>query len=129
MGRGRTVRTDRARERFLEVLAESCNVSEACRRANIGRATAYEWREDDSLFAKAWAEAEAIAVDRLEQVAWDRATGGVSDRMLEILLKAHRPEKYVERREVTGTGGGPVLHQIALVGPQHKIDVHLIEPE
>jgi hypothetical protein len=33
-----------------------------------------------------------------------------SDRMLELLLRAHRPEKYCERtrHELAGTSGGPL---------------------
>jgi hypothetical protein len=56
----------------------------------------YEWRDDDEGFARDWHEAEQAAVDRLEQIAFQRARAGRSDRMLEILLKAHR-RKYVEK--------------------------------
>ena len=106
----RTNRTNRAREAFLEALEETCNVSEAARRAGIGRRTAYDWRDADQDFATAWDEAEDVAADKLEQVAWDRATSGQSDRMLEILLKAHRPEKFKDRvvQELTGKDGGPI---------------------
>lgn len=123
----RTSRTNRAREMFISVLSESCNVSEACRAAGIGRTTAYEWRRDDLTFAAQWDEAEEEAADRLEREAWRRAVDGTdkpvthqgvitatykeySDRMLEILLKAHRPEKFVEkvRNEHTGANGGPI---------------------
>ena len=93
----RTDRTDRAREVFLEALRETCNVSHAARTAGIGRRTAYDWRDADPDFAAAWQEAEDEAVDKLEQVARERAIDS-SDRMMEILLKAHRPDKYVERR-------------------------------
>jgi hypothetical protein len=125
--RGRTVRPDRAREKFLDVLAETCNVSESARQAGIGRRTAYEWRAADALFAEAWNEAEQEAADKLEREAWRRAVEGTdkpvtyqgvitgtykeySDKMLEILLKAHRPEKFVERvrAEHTGKDGGPI---------------------
>lgn len=123
----RTARTDRARETFLKTLRESCNVSEAARAAKIGRRTAYDWRDADPQFAAEWDEAEEEAADRLEREAWRRAVDGTdkpvtfqgaitatykeySDRMLEILLKAHRPEKYVERirAEHTGKDGGPI---------------------
>lgn len=114
MTRGRTLRPDRARETFLAVLAETCNVSDAARKAGIGRRTAYEWKAADEAFAAAWREAEEEAADKLEREAWRRAVEGVdkpvtfqgaitatykeySDRMLEILLKGHRPEKYTER--------------------------------
>lgn len=105
----RTVRTDRAREAFISTLRETCNVSESCRAANIGRRTAYDWRNDDETFRAAWEDAEEEAADKLEQVARQRAIDG-SDRMLEILLKAHRPEKFVERvrNEHIGKNGGPI---------------------
>lgn len=127
MGRGRTIRTDRAREKFLSILAKTCNVSEAARAANISRQAAYEWRAEDETFAIAWTNAEQEAADKLEREAWRRGVEGVdkpvtfqgvitdtykeySDRMLEILLKAHRPDKFVERTksEVTGKDGGPI---------------------
>jgi len=138
MARGRTVRPDRARETFLDVLRETCNVSEAARAAGIGRRTAYEWRAADPAFAEAWKEAEEIAADKLEREAWRRAVDGTdkpisfqgvitatykeySDRMLEILLKAHRPDKFVERSksEVTGPNGGPV--RIDLSGAPNEV--------
>jgi len=109
--------TDRARGKFLTKLAETCNVSESARVAGIARRTVYEWREVDPAFAAAWAIAEEEAADKLEREAWRRGVEGTdkpvvyqgeitdtykeySDRMLEILLKAHRPEKFAERTRV-----------------------------
>lgn len=117
----RTVRTDRARETFIETLRGSCNVSESARAAGIGRRTAYEWREADEEFAAAWKDAEDEAADKLEREAWRRAVEGTdkpisfqgvitatykeySDKMLEILLKAHRPEKFTDRSKVEHSG-------------------------
>lgn len=118
MPRGRTGRTSRARKAFLEKLAECCNVSEAARVAGISRRSAYDWRNDDPSLAADWDAAEQEAIDRLEQTAWTRATNDNSDRMLEILLKAHRPEKYVERirAEHTGRNGGPLAVRFDLTG-------------
>lgn len=114
MPRGKPVRTDRARDKFLAVLRQSCNVSAAARAAGIGRATAYQWRSDDSQFDADWKDAEDEAVDNLEQCAWDRATLGESDRMLEILLKGHRPEKYVDRLRAEHSGGLTHDHRVNL---------------
>ena len=117
----RAARSDRARAKFLDVLRESCNVSEAARAAGIGRRTAYEWRDADEEFATAWAEAEQEAIDKLEREAWRRAVEGVdkpvvhqgvitgtykeySDKMLEILLKGHRPERYTDRSKIEHSG-------------------------
>lgn len=102
-------RTNRAREMFLDELRKTCNVSHAARAAGVGRRTVYQWRDADPAFAEAWADAEEEAVDALELAARERAMDS-SDRMMEILLKAHRPEKYVERvrSELTGANGGPI---------------------
>lgn len=117
----RANRTDRAREAFLAVLRETCNVSEACRTAGISRSTAYEWRAENEKFAADWHDAEEEAADKLEREAWRRAVEGVdkpivhqgvitatykeySDRMLEILLKGHKPDKYTERNKVEHSG-------------------------
>jgi hypothetical protein len=96
-------------------------VSEACRAAGIGRTTAYEWRDTDPVFAAAWKDAEEDAADKLEREAWRRGVEGTdkpityqgeitgtykeySDRMLEILLKGHRPEKFKDKVDVTSDG-------------------------
>jgi hypothetical protein len=106
--------TDRARAKFLERLRESPNISAAARCGGFSRTQAYRMREADAKFAAEWDEAIEESIDALEQTAWERA-GLSSDRLTEVLLKAHRPDKYVEKRllEHTGKDGGPV--QIAKV--------------
>lgn len=104
MKKPRTARTDRARATFLEEMRTTCNVSHSARAAGVGRRTVYDWRDADPEFAAAWDDAEEEAVDMLEKAARDRALDG-SDRMMEILLKAHRPEKYVERFKGEISGG------------------------
>lgn len=61
---------------FLEVLAETCNVSEACRQAGGSTAAAYKLRQKDAAFRAAWREAIAIAYRRLELVLLERAFNG-----------------------------------------------------
>jgi transposase-like protein len=91
-----TAFTARARATFLDTFRATCNVSEAARAIGVSRRTVYNWRDRDPTFAAEWDDAEQEAIDALEKIARDRAIDG-SDRMMEILLKAHRPEKYVER--------------------------------
>lgn len=127
----RSKRTTAREEKFLAVLRRTCNVSEAAAAAGIGRRTAYEWRDADDAFREAWDDAAQEAADHLEREAWRRAVEGTdkpitfqgqitatykeySDRMLELLLKAHRPEKFKERvaNELSGkvdTGPGYVF--------------------
>lgn len=111
------------RARFIETLELSANVGRACEAANISRSTAYKWREEDQEFAAAWEQAVENAIDRLEEEAWRRAFEGAdrpviykgeitetfkehSDRLMECLLRANRPEKYRERSQVELVGEG-----------------------
>lgn len=122
---GRTKRTPKAISDFLAKLEEGSTVSAAAAAVNIGRRTAYEWRADDTAFANAWDEAVEVGTDLLEDEAKRRAADGYdepvfwqgkqvgvvrkySDRLLQVMLKARRPEKFKDRFENTGPGGGPI---------------------
>jgi len=115
------------RPRFLEALAGTANVSEACAAASVGRTTVYAERRTNDTFREEWERRIDTAVDKLEREAWRRAAEGIeepiysrgelvgtirrySDLLLIFLLKAHRPEKYREsfRHELTGPGGGSI---------------------
>lgn len=63
-------------EDFLSVLAETCNVSEACRQSGVASATAYSRRKSDAGFRAGWNEALATAYRRLELVLLERAFNG-----------------------------------------------------
>jgi len=115
--------TDHQRNFFLARLAESGNVSDAARWAAVSRSGAYALRLADEEFALAWAEAQGQAVDALELEARRRAVDGVeqpvlyagkpvhdesgdpvtvrhySDRLLELLLKARRPDSFTATEE------------------------------
>ena len=92
---------------FLSVVAETCNVSEACRRSGVPMTVAYRRRKMDAAFRAEWAEMIAIAYQRLEAVLLERAFNGTErvitrrdgseERMREYpnqlglqLLKMHR---------------------------------------
>lgn len=62
---------------FLAALSESGNVRLACEAAQINRWTAYDRRENDPDFAKAWADALDQAADLLEEEARRRAYEGL----------------------------------------------------
>lgn len=98
---------------FLVALAINANVTDACNTAGIVRQTAYKARGVDEKFAAQWDEAVDTAIERLEKIAWERATIGnespiysqgkfvgverkPSDALMQTLLKAHKPAKYRE---------------------------------
>lgn len=121
-------RTEEKRAAFLAVLAKGYSVTAAVETAGLARSTVYAWRESDPDFAKAWAEAEESGTDRLEDVAYQRATEGVlepvyqggrlvgevrkvSDTLAIFLLKGRRPEKFNDKvkAEVTVPDGAALL--------------------
>jgi hypothetical protein len=102
-------------------LARSGIVAEANRVSGLSRAQAYKLRKSDAGFGELWAEAELIAADLLEQEAHRRAFEGVlkpvyqkgmqvgsvreySDKLMELLLKARKPDTFKDRKEVAHTG-------------------------
>lgn len=139
---------------FLAAFAITGNVSEAARRVGISREHATMQRHADTQFDAAWVEAQEIGADRLEEIAWRRATTGepkrtvrtkydeqgtvietvieetlvISNAMLITLMKATRPEKYRERFEhrVTGHDGGPVQVEVDR-RPTHERMVALLK--
>ena len=94
-------------ERFLTVLGETCNVSEACRRSRVPMTVAYRRRKMDAGFRAAWVQTIGEAYQRLELMLLERAFNGTeriirrrdgseermreySDRLALQLLKMHR---------------------------------------
>jgi hypothetical protein len=112
---------------FIQRLSETGNVSASCRKAKVSRTRAYEVREEDEVFKAAWDEALIVATEALEMEARRRAMGYLesvyqqgekvgsirkySDTLMIFLLKAHAPEKYRDRVDVT-SGGEPLFIQM-----------------
>ncbi len=67
--------------KFLSVLAETCNVSEACRKSGVPMTVAYRRRKMDAAFRAEWNEAIAIGYQRLEALLLDRAFNGTEKVM------------------------------------------------
>lgn len=105
---------------FLRELARVGIVGAACKKAQVGRTTAYKTRDEDAEFAAAWAAALDDAADDMETEAWRRGKAGVlkpvyqggkkvgsvreySDTLLIFMLKGTRPEKYRDRQQIDVT--------------------------
>jgi len=110
---------------FLENLASYAHVSEAAKAAGLNRMALYKYKKDDAGFSQAWDDAYALGMEALEEEALRRANKGVkkavyykgrvvghdriySDVLAMFMLKGAKPEKYRERHEHSGAGGGPV---------------------
>jgi hypothetical protein len=73
--------TNEKADRFLGVLADTCNVSEACRQTGISMTVVYRRRKMDAKFRTAWNETLSGAYSRLELVLLDRAFNGTEKVM------------------------------------------------
>lgn len=102
---------------FLAALAESPNVSRAARAADVDRSHAYECRESDPAFARAWDDAIRSSVDDVEEAAFARARME-SDTLAIFLLKCHRPEVYNRPQQVQLSGPAPTPHAIPDADPR-----------
>jgi transposase-like protein len=100
--------TPEKKAKFLSVLAEGGSVTLAARAIGIARKNVYAWRNKDEQFKADWDDAVEQGTDMLEDAAVERAIKGKSDTMIISLLKSRRKEKYAERQEHTGKGGGPI---------------------
>jgi hypothetical protein len=120
------VTSARRKKAFIMALAETGIISTSAARAGWSRTTAYSIREADKDFAARWDEALEFAADVAEGEAARRGIKGVkkavyfkgsivgyetvySDRMLELTLKARRPEKFRDSYKIQGDGVGGVL--------------------
>ena len=109
--RGRPQASPDCVKTFLAELAESGSVATAAERAGVHRSTLYDLRRRNKDFAARWDAALQLGLERLQDYAVVRATVGdetpvwragrqvgavrrPDNRLLQFLLKAHRPEVY-----------------------------------
>ena len=114
---------------FLLALSSYPSVLKACETAEVSRATAYRWRDEDEKFAAEWDAAKDRGYDAVEDEAVRRAyegtlkpvfQGGIevgqireySDQLMNTILRGHRA-RYRDKStlEVTGKNGKPMEHE------------------
>ena len=104
--------------KFLEVLAQSCNVTIAGAAAGVSSTALYRRKKIDASFRRAWAEAIAVGFAELEMMLLRRALHGVertikgpdgepaimteyNDRTALALLKQHRDSAVEAETEIS----------------------------
>lgn len=115
------------KELFLDNLSMNGNITLAARAAGWKYPTIAErHREDDEQFAEAWLDALTQATDAMEYEARRRAMEGwdepvfylgeqvgtvrkYSDKLLEMMLKAHRPSRFREIQQSESTTPGVLV--------------------
>lgn len=129
---------DPKKRAYVVTLAVTGRHDAAANAAGVSLRTGWNWRNaNDATFNEAVKAALAFACDRVEAEIYRRGHDGVlepvfqqghlvgmkrvhSDTLLIFLAKALMPEKYRERVEHTGKGGGPIAYTVrrVIVDPQ-----------
>ena len=113
--------------RFLRNFAEFGIIHKACEVSGLSASSVSNLRKRDPDFLAAFQRARESAADKLESEAHRRAVEGYdrpifqkgeqvgvervySDRLLEIMLRANKPEKFspAQRTEISGPDGAPI---------------------
>ena len=85
--------TQRDKENFLIAFAEKGTVRAAAKAIGVDRCAHDDWMDNDPEYHEAFERAQVDLADLLESIALKRAVEG-SERLLVMLLKANRPEKF-----------------------------------
>lgn len=86
----------------LDIYSKTGKLMEACAQAGINHNTHYRKLEADAGYRAAFEAAERKCVQRLEDIAYDRAVTG-DNTLLVVLLKRFKPEHYRERSSIDVT--------------------------
>jgi hypothetical protein len=114
---------------FLAVLQHGYSIARAASAIGLTRAQALVLREQDPVFAADWANAVETSVDHLEDLAVKRAKGA-NDKLLELLLKAKRPEVYARPEATTNqtvTVNMPTLEDLNKKYKEYGLEPPVIE--
>ena len=80
--------------KFLKVLAETCNVRQACEEAGVSDTQAYRRRKSDASFRASWVEAIGTAYQRLELALLERALNGTEKVVIKTDGREERMREY-----------------------------------
>lgn len=111
-----------AKERFLELLEETCSVKDAAAAAGVHLSMVYHRKKQDIEFSRKWDAAVERGLDDLLGVAHKRAVAKKSDRLLEMLLKFRYGDRMADRLSVkveASTGLNPDV--LLLMAPQDRM--------
>jgi hypothetical protein len=116
--------TDERQREFIEALADTGSVAAACKAVNMSTVGAYQLRRQPGAgsFRTAWETALALGVQRIEDVAMERALNGVelpvysygklvgtrtsyNDRLLMFMLRNRAPQRFADGGRAKGLSG------------------------
>lgn len=106
------------RQAFLSLVAKGVPVGQACKKIGIPRRTINNLVANDPDFADDYREAMDEVVERVDQVAYERAVDG-EFKFVELFMKRYRPEMFALKAGGPNGSGAPqvsVAHLTVQIG-------------
>jgi len=105
-------RTEVTKDTLIESLRQNMgNVTLACHFTGCSRSTFYRYMESDEQFKKDVEDISSMAIDICEAELWKLIKEGNSTAIIFFLKTKGKVRGYVERQELTGSDGSPVVFQ------------------
>lgn len=106
---------DAPKKRLIEALLESKGiVSSACNAADIPRSTHYHWYNHDPEYKDLVDDVNEVAIDFVEGKLYDKISAGDTIATIFYLKTRAKKRGYVERQEITGKDGEPIVINIVM---------------
>lgn len=94
-------KTEHHKKALLEAMTKSLGiVTTACKQADVGRTTYYQWLREDPEFKKAVADIKDIALDFAESQLHKQIQEGNTTATIFFLKTQGKSRGYVERQEI-----------------------------
>ncbi len=98
-------KTEQHKKAVIEALESSLGVvTSACKKAEVGRTTFYQWLKDDAEFAKQVADIENVALDFAESQLHKQIQDGSAAATIFYLKTKGKKRGYIERQEISHEG-------------------------
>jgi len=84
-------------------------VTDACNEVGIARKTHYEWYKEDAEYAEAVDDIANVSLDFAESMLYQRMREKDTTAIIFYLKTRGKARGYVERQEITGKDGEPII--------------------
>jgi hypothetical protein len=102
---------DVRKQAMIEALEKSLGVvTTASRSVGIDPSTHYRWMKEDDEYAESVKMIEEMAIDFAETFLHQKIRSGDTASIIFYLKTKGKRRGYVERQELTGTEGQPIIH-------------------
>ena len=118
------------KKQFLELLESGAFATNtAAKKVGVNHSTIWRWRQSDPGFDEEYKAALAMRDDIRGEIIEDSffkrcVEGRGSEQGTMFWLKNRLPERWKDRKEITGADGDPIQHQVMFVDPGQIDDPH-----